>query len=44
MPAFQDGQLLPEGKILQYQLPTASKEANDDSESEGEKVEHGPEL
>jgi hypothetical protein len=35
---------LSEGKILQYKLPTVSKEANEDSEPEGEEVEHGPEL
>jgi hypothetical protein len=44
MPTFQDGELLPEGEILHCKVHTASKESNEDSEPEGEKDEHGPDL
>ena len=44
MPTFQDGELLPEGEILQHKFATAMKNANEDSKPEGEKVEHGSEL
>jgi hypothetical protein len=44
MTTFQDRELLAEREIFQNKVSTTSKEANEDSGSESEKVEHGLEL
>ena len=40
MSTFQNGELLPQRKILQHKLPTASKNANEHSKPEQEQVVH----
>jgi hypothetical protein len=44
MPTFEHSELLPEQKILQYKIPTATEEANQCSDPEENEAEHGTEL
>jgi len=44
MPTFQHSELLPEHEILQYKIPMATEEANQCSDPEEKKAEHGTEL
>jgi hypothetical protein len=44
MPPLQHGQLLAESQILQSQIPTATKEADEHSAPEHEQIQHGPDL
>ncbi|MGB9236866.1 MAG: hypothetical protein WCC04_20850, partial [Terriglobales bacterium] len=39
--AFQDDELLAEGKVLQYQATATAKSANEGPEPEPKKVKHG---
>src|ERR1700736_1901836 len=41
MPTFEHSELLPEQKILQYKIPTATEEANQCSDPEENEAEHG---
>ena len=44
MPTFEHSELLPEQKILQYKIPTATGEANQCSDPEEKDAEHGTDL
>ncbi len=44
MATFQNGELLPQGEILQYKFPTVTKKANEYSEPEQKQAVHEPGL
>lgn len=44
MLAFQDSELLTEGKILSHQVAMSTKDSEDDSKPEANQVEHGAKV